>query len=78
MIALNDIKDKEEVIIGDTLEQNSNYKLLMSYGLFKGTKLKIIKNDKWQQMILVEFEGKRIAIRAKDASFIKVERLNGK
>ena len=76
MPSLIDIKSKTEVIIGDSIEAHRNYKLLMSYGIFKGTQLKVIRNDRWQEMLLVEFEGKRIAIRRKDASAIKVEKLN--
>ena len=75
MAFLTDIKKNEEVIIEETL---GHYKPLMSYGIFKGTILKVIRNDQWQEMVLVEFDGKRIAIRKEDARPIKVIRINGK
>ena len=75
MAFLTDIKRKEEVII---LETTGQYKQLMSYGVFKGTKLRVIRNDKWQEIILVEMDGKRIAIRKEDAKPIKVQRINDK
>ncbi|MFK8104304.1 MAG: ferrous iron transport protein A [Saprospiraceae bacterium] len=78
MTDLDKIGNRQEVTVGDALGQNNNYKLLMSYGIFKGTRLTVIRNDRWQGMILVEFEGRRIAIRRKDASCIKVEPVNGK
>lgn len=75
MTFLIDIHNQEEVIVEDTLGQ---YKPLMSYGIFRGTKLKVIRNDSWQEIILVEFDGKRIAIRKEDAKPIKVKKINGK
>lgn len=78
LVNLNEIKDRQLVRVEDTLGQKTNYKLLMSYGIFKGTELTVIRNDRWQGMILVEFEGRRIAIRRADASCIKVEPLHGK
>ncbi len=70
---LTDIQKNEEAIIEDTL---GDYKPLMAYGIFRGTKLKVIRNDRWQEIILVEFDGKQIAIRKEDASPIKVQKVN--
>ena len=75
MTFLTDIRKQEEVIVEDTL---GLYKPLMSYGIFRGTVLKVIRNDHWQEIILVEFDGKRIAIRKEDARPIKVIRINDK
>lgn len=75
MSILINIHNEKEVVV---LEATSQYKQLMSCGIFKGTKLKVIRNDQWQGIILLEVDGKRIAIRKEDARFIKVQELNGK
>ena len=74
MAFLIDIKNREEVVVEETQGQ---YKPLMSYGIFRGSKLKVIRNDSWQEILLVEYNGKRIAIRKEDARPIKVLRING-
>lgn len=70
---LKDITGNKEVIV---LEATQQYKQLTAYGLFKGTKLRVIRNDSWQGIVLVELAGKRIAIRREDAAWIKVQELN--
>lgn len=75
MAFLTDIQGEENVVV---LETSHQYKQLMAYGIFKGTKLRMIRNDKWQEIILVEIDGKRVAIRKEDAEPIKVQRIDGK
>ncbi len=71
---LVDIEKGEEVIVMDTTKQ---YLQLMSYGIFKGSKLTVIRNDKWQEIMMIEMNGKRIALRKEDAKPIKVLKNNG-
>ncbi len=70
---LTAIKNNEHVLVLDTADQT---KLLMSYGIFKGTKIKVVKNDKWQEILLLEIEGKRLAIRKENARPITVIKIN--
>ncbi len=70
---LADIKSNKEVLV---LDATSQYKHLMSCGIFKGTKLRVLRNDRWQGIVLVELYGKQIALRREDAKFIKVQELN--
>lgn len=74
MSILINIEHKKEVVV---VEVTSQYKQLMSCGIFKGTKVKVIRNDQWQGIMLLEVDKKRIAIRKEDARFIKVQELNG-
>lgn len=74
MIFLSDIPNNEFVQVE---EINTSSTQLMAYGIFKGTQLRVIRNDRWQEMMLLEFEGKRLAIRKKDAKPIQVIRING-
>ena len=77
MAHLINIKAGKEVQIEKTSDYQAVYKMLMAYGIFEGKSFKVLRNDKWQQMILVESKGKRIAIRKKDAASIKVQLING-
>lgn len=63
----------EEIIVMNTTKE---YLQLMSYGIFKGSKIKIIRNDKWQEIMMIELDGKRIALRKEDAIPIQVLKSN--
>lgn len=72
MVKLSEVPTGSIVVLEKVPEPASMYKMLMAYGIFRGTQVKILRNDAWQQMILVEVDGKRVAIRRSDVKSIEV------
>ena len=72
MAKLSQVPTGSNFIIEEVPNPESLYKLLMAYGIFRGTEVKVLRNDRWQDMILAEVKGKRVAIRKKDVTSIEV------
>jgi Fe2+ transport system protein FeoA len=72
MIKLSEVPTGSIFILEQIPEETSLYKILMAYGIYRGTRVRIIRNDRWQNMILADVEGKRVAIRKGDVKSIEV------
>ena len=72
MAKLSEVPTGSKIILVDIPAPEELYKFLMAYGIFRGTEVNILRNDRWQDMILAEVKGKRIAIRKKDVAAIEV------
>ncbi len=69
---LNNIRKGTDVTV-ESIEGDDQFSsTLMSYGLFQGTHIKVVRNDKWQDIVLIARGEKRIAIRRSDSKKIKV------
>ena len=76
MRALDEIEKGTEVAVQFIEGGATISSVLMSYGLFQGTQIRVIRNDKWQDIVLIARGEKRIAIRRIDSKNIKVATIN--
>lgn len=76
MAKLSEVPSGSLIILEKAPAETSVYKVLMAYGIFRGTQVKIIRNDSWQDMILIQVKDKRVAIRKEDVKSVEVTLLD--
>ncbi len=76
MAKLSEVLSGSLIILEEAPSDTSVYKVLMAYGIFRGTQVKILRNDRWQDMILVQVKDKRVAIRKEDVKSVEVTLLS--